>query len=155
VLDQGRDESFIRQPPLEHTAIARAMASRIPFAHTIAMFRKSAWAQAGGYPEVDQLIDYRLWIEMGRIGWEFASIPAVLGTHYIYPSSYWKANFVYRESQMAMARAQMLAIEALELPWWTRAYPLGRRVYFMLPDGWKRMARRALAGSSERDLAAE
>jgi glycosyltransferase EpsE len=152
VLDEARGEDFIREPPLDHDAIALAMASRIPFAHTIAMFRKDAWRQARGYPAVDQLIDYRLWIAMGASGWQFAAIPAVLGTHYKHSESFWKANFVYRDSQLALARAQVDAIRALQLPMRARIYPLGRLVYWRMPDWMKRAARRVLAGSSERDL---
>jgi glycosyltransferase EpsE len=152
VVDENRGERFIRMPPTQHEQIARAMASRIPFAHTVATFRKEAWRQAGGYPIVDRLIDFRLWIAMGGVGWRFAALPTVLGDHFIYPGSYWKANFVYRESQRDLARAQSQAIRALRLPFWTRIYPLGRYFYGSMPDRLKRIARRTLAGSRERDL---
>jgi hypothetical protein len=79
-------------------------------------------------------------------------VPKVLGEHFIYRSSYWKANFVYRDSQRELARSQFLAIDALGLPFWTRIYPLGRYVYWLLPNGIKRMARRVLAGSREEDV---
>jgi glycosyltransferase involved in cell wall biosynthesis len=152
VVDDSRGERYIRMPPKEHEQIARAMASRIPFAHTVATFRKEAWRQAGGYPIVDRLIDFRLWIAMGQIGWRFAALPIVLGDHFIYRDSYWKANFVYRDSQRDLARAQLEAIRALGLPFWTRVYPLGRRLYWSLPTNLKRVARRLLVGSRERDL---
>jgi glycosyltransferase EpsE len=152
VLDDSRAERYIRMPPTQHEQIARAMASRIPFAHTVATFRKEAWRQAGGYPIVDRLIDFRLWIAMGQIGWRFAALPIVLGDHFIYRDSYWKANFVYRDSQRDLARAQLEAIRALGLPFWTRVYPLGRRLYWSLPTNLKRVARRLLVGSRERDL---
>jgi hypothetical protein len=76
----------------------------------------------------------------------------VLGEHHIYPQSYWKRTFTYRTSQRELARSQALAIRALGLPLWTHVYPLGRYVYWSLPDGMKRLARRLLAGSSERDV---
>jgi glycosyltransferase EpsE len=152
VIDEDRGERYVRKPPTAHEQIARAMANRIPFAHTVVMFRKEAWLRAGGYPEVDRLIDFRLWIAMGRTGWRFATVPNVLGEHFIYRDSYWKANFVYRDSQRELAHSQFLAIEALRLPFWMRLYPLGRYVYWSLPNGVKRMARRALAGSQEEDL---
>jgi glycosyltransferase involved in cell wall biosynthesis len=152
VIDENRGERYIRMPPTQHEQIARAMASRIPFAHTVVMFRKEAWCQAGGYPIVDRLIDFRLWIAMGRIGWRFATLPTVVGEHFIYPDSYWKANFAYRDSQRELARVQLQAIHALELPFWTRIYPTGRRLYWSLPTNLKRVARRSLAGSRERDL---
>jgi hypothetical protein len=89
---------------------------------------------------------------MGQIGWRFAALPIVLGDHFIYRDSYWKANFVYRDSQRDLARAQLEAIRALGLPFWTRVYPLGRRLYWSLPTNLKRVARRLLVGSRERDL---
>jgi glycosyltransferase EpsE len=152
VVDENRGERYIRMPPTQHEQIARAMASRIPFAHTVATFRREAWRQAGGYPIVDRLIDFRLWIAMGGIGWRFAALPTVLGEHFIYADSYWKANFVYRESQREMARAQSQAICALGLPFWTRIYPWGRRLYWSLPTNLKRTTRRLLVGSRERDM---
>jgi glycosyltransferase EpsE len=152
VVNEDRDECYIRKPPTEHAQIARAMASRIPFAHTVVMFRKEAWLQAEGYPDVDRLIDFRLWIAMGRAGWQFATLPTVLGDHFIYRTSYWKANFVYRDSQRELARSQFLAIDALGLPFWTRVYPLGRYVYWSLPSGVKRAVRRVLIGSREEDV---
>ena len=152
VIDENRGEHYVRMPPTQHRQIARAMASRIPFAHTVAMFRKEAWRQLGGYPIVDRLIDFRLWIAMGGAGWRFAALPTVLGEHFIYPDSYWKANFTYRENQRELARAQSQAIGALGLPFWTRVYPLGRHVYWSLPSGLKRWARRVVAASREQDV---
>lgn len=152
VVDAKRGERYQRMPPEDHAQIVRAMASRIPFAHTVVMFRKAAWQQAGGYPLVDKLIDFRLWIAMGARGWRFANLPVVLGEHFIYPESYWNRTFAYRASQLELARSQMHAIRTLGLPFWTRVYPLGRYVYWSMPDGLKRRARRILAGSRERDL---
>jgi hypothetical protein len=40
-------------------------------------------SQAGGYPIVDRLIDFRLWIALGQIGWRFATLPTVVGEHFI------------------------------------------------------------------------
>jgi glycosyltransferase EpsE len=152
VVDAKRGERYQRMPPEDHAQIVRAMASRIPFAHTVVMFRKSAWRQAGGYPLVDKLIDFRLWIAIGATGWRFANLPVVLGEHLIYPESYWNRMFTYRASQLELASAQILAIKSLKLPFWTRVYPLGRYFYWQLPDGMKRLARRLLVGSSERDV---
>lgn len=152
VVDAKRGERYQRMPPEDHAQIVRAMASRIPFAHTVVMYRKAAWREAGGYPLVDKLIDFRLWIAIGAAGWRFANLPAVLGEHYVYPESYWNRTFAYRASQLELAQSQMLAIRTLGLPFWARIYPLGRYVYWSMPDGLKRLARRVLAGSRERDL---
>jgi glycosyltransferase EpsE len=152
VVDERRGERFVRMPPERHDEIARTMASRIPFAHSVATFRKAAWHEAGGYPQVDRLIDFRLWIAIGALGWRFACLPVVLGEHFVYPESYFRRSFAYPESQRELARSQALAVAALHLPFWTRVYPLGRHVYWSLPDGLKRVARRVLAGSREQDI---
>lgn len=152
VVDERRGERYQRMPPADHAQIVRAMASRIPFAHTVVMFRKAAWRQAGGYPSVDMLIDFRLWIALGALGWRFASLQTLLGEHFIYPESYWKRTFAYRTSQLELAQSQMLAIRTLRLPFWTRVYPLGRYMYWSLPDSLKRLARRLLARSLEQDV---
>jgi glycosyltransferase EpsE len=152
VDDARRGERYQRMPPEDHAQIVRAMASRIPFAHTVVMFRKQAWRQAGGYPLVDGLIDFRLWIAIGALGWRFANLPVTLGEHLVYSESYWNRMFAYRTSQLELARSQALAIRSLGLPFWTHVYPLGRYVYWSLPDRLKRLARRVLAGSLERDV---
>jgi glycosyltransferase EpsE len=152
VIDERRDERYIRMPPEQHEQIARAMASRIPFAHTVVMFRKQAWRDAGGYPDVSDLEDYRLFIAMAVRGWRFANLPVILGEHFVYEQSFWHRNFDYRTRQRNMARVQTMAIGALGLPFWTRIYPLGRHLYWALPTGIKRAARRMLAVGRERDL---
>jgi len=152
VIDEKRGERYVRMPPIEHKRITMAMASRIPFAHTVVMFRKTAWREANGYPQIDKLIDFRLWIAMGEHGWKFACLPEILGEHFVYSESYWHRNFSYETSQREMANSQIYAINALGLPFWTRIYPLGRHFYWLLPDHIKRVARRFLARSSERDL---
>ena len=113
------------------------------------MFRKAAWRQAGGYPLVDKLIDFRLWIAIGALGWRFANLPVVLGEHYVYPESYWKRSFAYRTSQRELARSQTLAIEALGLPLWTRlpARPLRLLVAARPPEAAGKAGARALAGA--------
>jgi hypothetical protein len=74
LIDETRHERYERMPPEQHDQIVRAMARRIPFAHTLVMFRKEAWRQAGGYPLIESLVDFRLWLEFGRLGWRFANL---------------------------------------------------------------------------------
>ena len=153
LIDETRHERYERIPPDQHDQIVRAMASRIPFAHTLVMFRKEAWRQAGGYPlRDDGLEDFRLWIEFGRLGWRFANLPELLGDHVVHARSYWFTNFKYQARQRNLAKLQWLAIRTFGLPLWMSIYPAGRYVYWAMPDGMKRAARRLLAGSREQDL---
>jgi glycosyltransferase EpsE len=152
LIDETRGERYERRPPEEHAQIVRAMASRIPFAHTVVMFRKEAWRQAGGYPQLDSLVDFRLWIEFGRRGWRFANLPALIGEHVVHEQSYFLSNFKYQARQRNLAQLQLSAIRTFGLPQWMNIFPAGRYFYWALPDGVKRAVRRLLAGSRERDL---
>jgi glycosyltransferase involved in cell wall biosynthesis len=152
LIDQTRNERYERIPPEQHDQILRAMASRIPFAHTLVMFRKEAWRQARGYPLIESLVDFRLWIEFGRLGWRFANLPDLLGEHFVHAQSYFLSNLKYQARQRSLAKLQLLAIRTFGLPLWMSIFPAGRYVYWAMPDSMKRAARRLLAGSRERDL---
>ncbi len=102
VLNERRGERFVRMPPERHKQIATAMASRIPFCHSVVMFRRAAWREAGGYPLVDKLIDFRLWIAIGSRGWQFACLPEILGEHFVYSESYFHRTFAYRASSASL-----------------------------------------------------
>lgn len=150
VVDQIRSERYQRLPPSEHDAIVRTMANRIPLAHTLVMFRKQAWTQVGGYPDVDNLEDYLLWIAIVASGWRVANLPEVLGEHYVHRTSFFSP---YRSAvQRQMTGVQARAIRELGLPRWMYIYPMGRFVYGGFPNPVKRFARRILADSKERDL---
>jgi hypothetical protein len=47
---------------------------------------------------------------------------------------------------------QAQAVRELGLPSWMYLYSLGRHVYAYIPVGWKRVVRRGLVGSQERDV---
>jgi hypothetical protein len=151
-VDENRGERFVRMLPTEHGEILRAMARYIPLAHTVATFRRVAWEQAGGYPEVNNLIDLRFWLLIAKLGWRFANVPEVVGEHFVHGRSFFHQSFHYTYRQRDLARAQALIIRELRLPRWMYAYPLARYLYAYIPNGLKRVVRRTLAGSPERDL---
>ena len=152
VEDERRGERYTRMPPLEHDEICRAMSKYIPFAHTLVALRKSAIQEARGFVEADNIVDLRTWINVGAAGWRFANIPEPMGVHYIYQESFWHRNFTYRYRQRDLAGVQRQAISKLHLPKWRLIYPLGRYLYYGLPDGLKKIVRRGLAGSKEEDI---
>jgi len=152
LVDQNRGERYVRMPPTEHTAIIAAMARSIPLAHTVATFRRRVWSDAGGYPEVANLIDLRFWLRVGKLGWRFANLPDVLGEHYVHASSWFHRSFKYVERQRDLANVQAEIIRDFGLPRWMYAYPLGRFAYAYCPTGLKRVLRRTLGGSREQDL---
>jgi glycosyltransferase involved in cell wall biosynthesis len=152
LVDQNREERYVRMPPTEHHAILASMAKGVPFANTLVTFRRQAWAETGGYPEVADLEDLLFWIKVAGRGWEFASIPEALGEHFVHPASFFHRSFKYAERQRALAGVQAHAIRELGLPSWMHLFALGRYTYAYCPTPLKRVLRRTLAGSQERDL---
>jgi glycosyltransferase involved in cell wall biosynthesis len=152
LVDHRRGERYLRMPPPDHDLMVRALAKNVPFAHTMVMFRRSAWEAAGGYPLVPDFEDFLLAVAMVERGWKIANLPDVLGEHVVHERSYWHRRYRYRERQRRLARVQLQAIRRLGLPPWMLVYPLGRSVYWCIPDALKRAVRRNLGGSRERDL---
>jgi glycosyltransferase EpsE len=153
VEDENRNERYVRQPPTEHSELLKLMAKCVPFAHTLVAFRKQAWEQAGGYPNVkDGIEDLRLWIAFAKNGWQLAAIPETLGQHWVHPKSFWHKNFDYSYRQRVLAKVQMQAVQDLNLPIWMSLYPLGRYVYIYMPNSIKSFLRRSVAKSQEQDL---
>jgi len=151
LIDENRRERYVRMPPRSHREIVRSMAKSIPFAHTLVMFRRQAWADAGGYPEAVNLVDLRCWYRMAKAGWHFANIPEVLGEHFVHHTSFFHQTFRYAERQRDLASVQAEIIRGLDLPRWMYAYYWGRFVYAYSPSGVKRWLRRTLGGSQEQD----
>jgi glycosyltransferase EpsE len=152
LVDENRRERYVRVPPTQHSAIISAMAKHIPFANTTVTFRRRVWTEAGGYPDVTDLEDLLLWLKVAKLGWRFATVPEVLGEHYVHPSSYFHRSYKYADRQRALARVQAQAVRELGLPSWMYLFALGRYAYTYLPTGLKRVLRRTIGGSRERDL---
>jgi glycosyltransferase involved in cell wall biosynthesis len=152
LVDENRGERYVRMPPDGHDAILATMAKGVPFANTLVAFRRQAWTEAGGYPLVPDLEDLLFFVEVARIGWQFASIPHPLGEHFVHPASFFHRTFKYAERQRGLARAQSRAIRRLGLPSWMYVFAAGRYAYAYCPTVLKRVMRRVLAGSQERDF---
>lgn len=152
LVDERRGERYVRMPPTEHLAILSAMARYVPIAHTTATFRRRAWAEAEGYPLVDNLIDLRFYLRVGKLGWRFANVPEVLGEHYVHDASFFHRTHKYVDRQRDLARVQAQAVRELGLPSWMYLFALGRHAYAYIPPSWKRAVRRGLVGSQERDV---
>jgi glycosyltransferase EpsE len=151
-VDETRGERFVRVLPTEHAAILSAMARYIPIVHTLATFRRAAWQAAGGYPDVNNLIDLRFWVRIAKLGWRFANVAEVLGEHYVHPKSWFNRSFKYADRQRDLARVQAQIVRELGLPSWMYLFAAGRYAYAYLPTGLKRALRRGVAGSRERDV---
>jgi glycosyltransferase involved in cell wall biosynthesis len=154
LVDENRKERYVRMAPTEHSAIVASMARSIPFANTMVTFRRRAWAEAGGYPEVADLEDLLLWLKMAKLGWRFSNVTELLGEHYVHPSSFFHRTFKYADRQRNLARVQAQVVRELGLPIWMYLFSLGRYAYAYSPTRLKRMLRRTLGGSQELDVGA-
>lgn len=152
LVDERRNERYVRVPPAEHAAIILAMARYVPVAHTMAMFRRRAWSEAGGYPIVNNLIDLRFYLAVAKLGWRFANLPEVLGEHYVHDASWFHRSLRYGERQRDLARVQVQAVRELGLPRWMYLFALGRYAYAYAPNVLKRAVRRGMARSRETDV---
>ncbi|MBA3316948.1 MAG: glycosyltransferase family 2 protein [Gemmatimonadales bacterium] len=152
LVDDRRGERYVRMPPTEHGAIIAAMARYVPIAHTVATFRRQAWTEAGGYPLVNNLIDLRFYLRVAKLGWKFANVPEVVGEHYVHESSWFHQTLKYVERQRDLARVQAQVVRELGLPRWMYLYSVGRHAYAYIPPGLKRIVRRGMVGSRERDV---
>ena len=128
------------------------MARYIPIVHTLATFRRRAWQAAGGYPPVTNLIDLRFWIRIAKLGWRFANVPQVVGEHHIHQTSWFNSSYKYGQRQRDLARVQAQAVRELQLPSWMYLFALARYTYAYIPTGLKRVVRRGMVGSPERDV---
>lgn len=151
-IDNIRGECYVRAPPTDHDALVHALTKYIPIAHTLAIFRKAAWQDAGGYPITGDHEDIGLWIRMVGVGWRLGNVPEVLGKHFVYEDSTGNSRFSYIGRQRCLATVQARAVRQLELPPWMYIYPFGRMLYPYLPTSLKRYVRRAVAGISEHAL---
>ncbi|MGH7509230.1 MAG: glycosyltransferase family 2 protein [Gemmatimonadales bacterium] len=151
-VDERRGERYVRMPPTEHAAILPALARGVPIAHTVATFRRRAWAETGGYPLVNNLIDLRFYLRVAKSGWQLANIPEVVGEHYVHDSSFFYRTLSYAERQRDLARAQAQVVRELGLPGWMYVFSLGRYAYTYLPSVLKRALRRGVVRSRELDV---
>jgi len=151
-IDKIRDEQYIREVPTDHQEIIGALAKYIPFAHTLVMFRKEAWKDAGEYPIKDDIEDLALWINIAANGWKLQNIPKVLGEHIIYEESSWNSRFEYAKRQRKLARVQREAVKKLDMPIWMYIYPIGRYSYPYFPNRFKRVIRQTVGKLNEKEL---
>jgi len=152
LVDERRGERYVRMPPTDHDALFAAMARYVPIAHTVAMFRRRAWAEAGGYPLANNLIDLRFYLRVAKLGWRLANLPDIVGEHYVHDASFFHRTLKYDERQRDLARVQAQAVRELGLPSWMYVFALGRHAYAYMPTGLKRVVRRGMARSRERDV---
>jgi hypothetical protein len=70
----------------------------------------------------------------------------------VHASSFFHRSFKYVERQRDLARVQGQIVRELRLPRWMYVYAMSRYVYLYMPDGLKRVLRRRIGGTRERDV---
>ncbi|MCL2804225.1 MAG: glycosyltransferase, partial [Micrococcales bacterium] len=88
--DQARQAGIGRNYPTGQAEISQFARLHNPFAHPTVVFRRQLVEQAGGYPRLDRLEDYLLWVRLLRRGARVANTDQVV--------------VAYRVSQAAYAR---------------------------------------------------
>jgi glycosyltransferase EpsE len=152
LVDENRNERYVRMPPSEHEDIVLAMTRHIPMANTFSTFRRQVWVEAGGYPVVLDLEDLLFWLKAVKLGWRIANPREVMGEHFVHASSFFHRTYKYADRQRNLARVQARVVRELHLPAWMYVYAMGRYGYAYCPTLVKRAIRRTLGGSRERDL---
>jgi glycosyltransferase EpsE len=152
LVDENRGERYVRMPPADHADIVLAMARLIPMANTISTFRKQVWLDVGGIPVVKDLEDLLFWLKAVKAGWRIANPPEVMGEHFVHASSFFHRTYKYADRQRSLAKVQAKVVRELRLPAWMYVYAAGRYGYAYCPAVLKRVVRRTLGGSQERDV---
>lgn len=116
----------------------------VPFPHTFMAFRRSAVIDAGGYPEWDDYEEMGLLAALLDQEWKIASVPQVVGQHFIYKQSYFERQHGYSRRRWRNLRRQLAMKERYRSVKATRPMMLMRFAYNFFPPALKFMARRAL-----------
>jgi glycosyltransferase involved in cell wall biosynthesis len=143
IIDKSTMITFTRYPSTNHKRLKTKLAYMIPFSHSVAMFRKSAWKKVGGYKNVANE-DLYLWFEMIKEGFEIGACSEILGIHYKHKNSYWRKNFSLTDRHRELAELQKQIIKELELPVYYYLFPLSRIIYYRLPNPLKHFVRKIL-----------
>jgi hypothetical protein len=101
---------------------------------------------------VKNLIDLRFYLRIAKLGWRFANLSEVLGEHFVHDASYFHRSLTYVQRQRDLAGVQAQVVRELNLPSWMYLYAVGRYVYPYIPDSFKRVLRRRVGGSQEKDV---
>lgn len=132
-INNIRRTNKIRNLPLDHDGIIKQMLHSLPWDHTLVMFRKNAVLDTGGYPELSDIEDYRLVLNLIKKGGKLGNIAEVLGEHTEHSQSFWNNNFKYKERQKKFRKIQCEIIEELNFPKINYLFVFARWVYVYLP----------------------
>ena len=153
VIDQNRNERYVRMPPSEHEDIIPAMAEPFPWPIP------SRCSGSGCGPRRAAIPRWPTW----KTSSSGSRLPSWAGASTTCPS-FWEsttctppASSIARSSMWIASgrwqRCRQRSCGSSKLPPWMYLFALGRYGYAYCPTPLKRMLRRTLGGSEERDLA--
>lgn len=154
MVDERRDERFIRRYPQEDAMIRRQAAKCIPYSHSAVMFRRSLLEEKLNYdPTQPYLIDFEFFLRVAARH-KVANLPEPLVRRYVRTESYFQSTFSTARQNRRLARLSARAVRLFGLPASCYVFPLARLVYPWLPGAVKRRVRN-LQGLQETDLLVE
>lgn len=150
--DEIRREKWIRKYPIEDEKIRREMSKYIPLCHSSVMIRKSCLEKIGYYNEkYETLQDMELWIRIAR-KFKLANLDEPLVARRIRKDSFFRESFKQSDRNRLLARLNLKAVKELSLPIKYYFFPLGRLVYFWLPNNMKRIVRKLFSDINEENI---
>lgn len=150
--DGIRGEKWIRKYPTENEKIRKEMSKYMPLAHSSIMIRKFCLDEIGCYDErFDTLQDMELLIRIAK-KFKLANLEEPLIIRNIRSDSFFHRSFKQSYRNRLMVRLNLRAIKELSLPVKYYFFPLGRMVYFRLPNNFKRIVRKFFSSIDEENI---
>jgi glycosyltransferase involved in cell wall biosynthesis len=147
--DEIRNERYIRVPPFDDHEIKREMVKYVPLEHSSIMTRTAVLREMGGYDEnCDDIEDLELWIRVGK-KYKLANLAQPLIIRNIRSDSFWWSNYNVVARQLKFSKVAKAAIPSFDLPKWNYFYILTKVLYGVVPNSFKRFARKVASKSVE------
>ena len=141
---EARELWRLVRPPLDDTALRRALIRANPFVHSSVMARRELLERAGGYDETLEVAqDYDLWMRVARLT-RLATLDEVLVVRRLGPR---RVSVEREEDRLRTeARVRWRAVRSGAYPPWCALFALRPALALALPRPLRRAVRAALAG---------
>jgi glycosyltransferase involved in cell wall biosynthesis len=138
-LDPTGREVAILRPPVDDSAIRRALIRANPFVHSSVMMRRTVLDRVGRYdPSFPVAQDYDLWMRIARVS-RLANLPELLVIRRLPPGRISAVR--NNERLLAEARVRWRAVRSHAYPWWCVVFALRPVTALALPVAWRRALR--------------
>ena len=143
-VDLNTDIVETRSLTFDEGKFRRMFPLYVPFPHTFMAFRRRAVIDAGGYPEWDDYEEMGLLAALLEQDWRIASVPQVLGQHFIYKQSYFERQHGFSRRRWRNLKRQLAMKARYRSVRASRLMMLMRFAYNFLPPMLKTVARKAV-----------